>query len=337
MIASGGRVSPALPLPLGWMGPGRTAFAGAAGTASPGRIALARGPGDLAAFGGGGDPEFLRSLAAYFAGGGGPCVVVNLPPLDQVPPERRAALWLGEDGGPGYRTGLSAILDREDVGTIAVPGLRDGPLRRRLVSFVEKQEGLFLVLDTQPRDEGEAPPACDRAAEVGEWSRVPGGPAAPGGPHLAELEAADFSEDRPERALRALGGRGHPTLGKRFPSVEAWRAWEGLRRSIDQGTRWIVFEPNGAHLRRRVEREVGAFLERLFRLGLLEGKTAEEAYRVRCEPSRSAERPAEGLLVLQVDVRLKGNRRRSPMEAAPAGEGSAARSEGPPERVSKKE
>jgi hypothetical protein len=300
---AGALAGTALPAPLAWVGPGRTAFAGPAGGASPGRLALVGGPEDLrAVFGPGGDPEFLRSLDEYFAAGGGPCVVLNLPPIEQVPADRRAAVWLGEDGGPGYRTGLASVLDREDVGTIAAPGLRDIGMRRRLLAAIEKWDGLFLILDEIGDGAGEGPMVSDRAAVVGRRGHGPGGPPAPSGPHLAEIEASDFREDRPERALGALAGRGsHPTLGRRFPSVEAWRAWEGLRRSIDHGTRWIVFEPNGDLLRRRVEREVEAFLARLHRLGLIETGRGGEPYRVSCESTES-----QGRVVLRVDVRLKG-------------------------------
>jgi len=290
-----------LPPALAWAGPGLTAFIGAAGRETAGTSAKIGDAGDLAAaFGGGASRELEAAVAAYFGAGGGPCVVLNLPSPESLPPERRAPEWVGEEAGPGYRTGALALLDREDVGTIAAPGLRDPDLRRRLAASLAGREDRFLVLEEVP---GEMPfPAADRIAIV------PSGAAGAGacGLFLAGLEARDFREDRPEAALEALASGGHPTLGSRYPSAEAWRAWEGLRRSIDGGTRWVIFEPNGPALRRRIERELGGFLDRLHRLGLLAGRAPEEAYRVRCRTSLPGSQPAEGLLSIEVDVNLKG-------------------------------
>jgi hypothetical protein len=60
--------------------------------------------------------------------------------------------------------------------------------------------------------------------------------------------------------------------------IEWWRRREGLRRSLDLGTRWLFLEPDGPLLQRRVERDVAAFLRRLEAHGLLEN--AGEAFDV---------------------------------------------------------
>lgn len=321
MIAGTSRSATGLPPALCWVGPGRSAFAGAAGKYRQGEVVEAPGPEEvLSAFGGGGDAAFLRSLAAYFSAGGGPCLVLNLPPPDSLTAGQRSA-WLGENGGPGYRTGLWALADQEEVGTIAVPGLLATDLRRGLLSGLVAREDLFVVLDELPGGEDEELPLAPRALRASGWVEGGEGPVPPSGPLLALLEASDFREDRPERALRALGGPGHPTLtGSPFASVESWRAWEGLRRSIDLGTRWVIFEQNGEFLWRRLEREVGAFLSRLHRLGLLEGRSADEAFRVRSLAGPRSRR-GEGHLLLRIEVRVRGGGRRrvevgAPLEAA---------------------
>jgi len=260
-------------------------------------------------FGPGGDGAFLRALAAYFAAGGGPCLVVNLPAPDSLPEEERSS-WLGEDGGPGYRTGLWALADHEEVGTIAAPGLLAPDLRRALLSALASREDLFVILDELPAGDAEELPAAPRVALASGPVNGPEGPVPPSGPLLALLESRDFREDRPEAALKALRGPGHPPLaGSPYSSVESWRAWEGLRRSIDLGTRWVLFEQHGEFLERRLEREVGAFLARLHRLGLFEGRTPDDAFRVSSLPGPHSRR-GEARLLLRVEVRMCGGGRR---------------------------
>ncbi len=309
-MISSRELSMKLPQAMSWVGPGRTAFVGAAGESRCGRIfPMERIDHLQEAFGTGGDPEFFNALDAYFSAGGGPCLVLNLPVVDSIPPQNRIAVWLGDDGGPGYRTGIHSLLDLEEVGTIAAPGLLDPVLRRRLLGLLENWEQGFIVLDALPEGRVEDLPSSDRGAVAQGWNAGGGRHGLPPtGPLLAELELSDFCEERPDRAIRALSRGAHPTLGTRFSSVESWRFWEGLRRSVDYGTRWIVFEPNRELLWRRVEREVGAFLERLFRLGLLWGRTPQEAFRVRCGPP-SGGSASGGLLVLNIEVKLKESRR----------------------------
>jgi hypothetical protein len=53
--------------------------------------------------------------------------------------------------------------------------------------------------------------------------------------------------------------------------------------SIEQGTRWVLFEPPGAGLWERVRSEVTAFLESLEDEGAFAGRSAEENYFVICD------------------------------------------------------
>jgi uncharacterized protein len=56
-----------------------------------------------------------------------------------------------------------------------------------------------------------------------------------------------------------------------------------LERSIVEGTRWAVFEPNGEDLWREVRRRVETFMSTLFRQGAFAATTADDAYFVRCD------------------------------------------------------
>jgi uncharacterized protein len=58
-----------------------------------------------------------------------------------------------------------------------------------------------------------------------------------------------------------------------------------IARSIEIGTRWVVFEPNDEPLWKALRRHIGAFLHTLWRDGALAGSKPEEAYFVKCDTS----------------------------------------------------
>ncbi len=58
-----------------------------------------------------------------------------------------------------------------------------------------------------------------------------------------------------------------------------------LRESIDEGTQWVVFEPNDTALWAKITRNVTAFLTNVWRSGALFGTTPAEAFYVRCDAS----------------------------------------------------
>lgn len=58
-----------------------------------------------------------------------------------------------------------------------------------------------------------------------------------------------------------------------------------LRESIDEGTQWVVFEPNAPELWSKIRRNIGAFLTTQWAAGALFGATPEQAFYVRCDES----------------------------------------------------
>ncbi|MGR3794248.1 phage tail sheath family protein [Vannielia sp. SX4] len=56
-----------------------------------------------------------------------------------------------------------------------------------------------------------------------------------------------------------------------------------IEQSLTRGLEWVVFEPNDEPLWRAVRRDVGAFLNTLWRDGALMGAAADEAYFVICD------------------------------------------------------
>jgi len=91
-------------------------------------------------------------------------------------------------------------------------------------------------------------------------------------------------------ALRFFPGRGFRVWGARcVTSDSAWR-YINVRRlfifleaSIDVGTQWVVFEPNDEPTWARVRQSITNFLNTQWRNGALQGKTASEAFFVKCD------------------------------------------------------
>jgi len=91
-------------------------------------------------------------------------------------------------------------------------------------------------------------------------------------------------------ALRFFEGRGNRVWGARTISsdpewkyVNVRRLFIYLEHSIDRGTQWAVFEPNGPPLWANVRQSVEDFLLVAWRDGALLGDKPEQAYFVRCD------------------------------------------------------
>lgn len=76
-----------------------------------------------------------------------------------------------------------------------------------------------------------------------------------------------------------------------------------LEQSIDQGTRWAVFEPNGEALWADVRRMIEDFLLNEWRSGALLGDKPEKAYFVRCDRTTMTQDDLDnGRLVILIGV-----------------------------------
>ena len=90
--------------------------------------------------------------------------------------------------------------------------------------------------------------------------------------------------------LRFFPGRGNRVWGARVLTSDAAWKYINVRRlfifveeSIDEGTQWVVFEPNDEPLWARVRQTVTNFLTSVWRIGALQGATADEAFFVKCD------------------------------------------------------
>lgn len=87
--------------------------------------------------------------------------------------------------------------------------------------------------------------------------------------------------------------------------VSVRRLFLYLRESIDEGTQWVVFEPNDMALWGKIRRNVGAFLTNVWRSGALFGSTPEEAFYVKCDAETNPPEVREvGQVVTEIGVAI---------------------------------
>ncbi|MER6140640.1 phage tail sheath C-terminal domain-containing protein [Streptomyces sparsogenes] len=111
-------------------------------------------------------------------------------------------------------------------------------------------------------------------------------------------------------ALRFFPGMGHRVWGARTLSSDSSWKYVNVRRlflyleeSIDEGTQWVVFEPNDEALWALVRQTVTNFLTTVWRSGALAGTTPEEAFFVACDRTTMTEDDlANGRLICVIGV-----------------------------------
>ncbi|MFI0418850.1 phage tail sheath C-terminal domain-containing protein [Spongiactinospora sp. 9N601] len=111
-------------------------------------------------------------------------------------------------------------------------------------------------------------------------------------------------------ALRFFPGLGHRVWGARTLSSDTSWKYVNVRRlflfleeSIDEGTQWVVFEPNDESLWALVRQTITNFLTTVWRSGALAGATANEAFFVTCDRSTMTDDDiANGRLICVIGV-----------------------------------
>lgn len=110
--------------------------------------------------------------------------------------------------------------------------------------------------------------------------------------------------------IRAFEGRGIRVWGARTISSDpSWkyvnvrRLFLYLEESIEEGTQWVVFEPNDQRLWARVRQTCTDFLTRVWRDGALMGTTADEAFFVKCDETTMTQDDIDnGRLIVLIGV-----------------------------------
>jgi hypothetical protein len=110
--------------------------------------------------------------------------------------------------------------------------------------------------------------------------------------------------------LRYFAGRGHRVWGARTTSSDPEWKYVNIRRyflylehSIDRGTQWSVFEPNGERLWANVRDTVSSFLHNEWVSGALLGTKPEQAFFVKCDRSTMTQNDLDnGRLICLIGV-----------------------------------
>lgn len=100
---------------------------------------------------------------------------------------------------------------------------------------------------------------------------------------------------------RTLGGNANADL----KYINVRRTLLFLRESIDEGTQFVVFEPNTPALWQTIVRNVSAFLTNVWRSGALFGTTPEEAFFVKCDAELNPPEVRElGQVITEIGVAI---------------------------------
>lgn len=110
--------------------------------------------------------------------------------------------------------------------------------------------------------------------------------------------------------LRYFAGRGHRIWGARTTSSDPEWKYINIRRyflylehSIDRGTQWAVFEPNGERLWANVRDTIVSFLHNEWVNGALLGDKPEQAFFVKCDRSTMTQNDLDnGRLICLIGV-----------------------------------
>ena len=245
-----------------------------------------------------------------------------------------AGVFIGEDGGPGQRTGIQSFIENNIVSILAVPGITIPEVIVSLIAHCENEKSRFAVIDVPQelvktgdiieyrsiidstyaamyhpwiqvydratKKQGFIPPS---GAVCGVYSRTD----VTRGVHKAPANETvnctglsvnytageqDILNPVGVNLIRALPGQGIRIWGARtassnsaFKYVNVRRLFIFVEQSIKANTNWVVFEPNNSSLWARVQMTVSAFLDNLFRAGMLSGDSPSEAFFVEIGPS----------------------------------------------------
>jgi hypothetical protein len=107
--------------------------------------------------------------------------------------------------------------------------------------------------------------------------------------------------------IKVYGGRtlaSDPQSGDaEWKYINVRRLFNFLRESIDDGTQWVVFEPNAPDLWSKIRRNISAFLTTLWASGALLGATPEQAFYVRCDETTNPQSVRDlGQVVTEIGV-----------------------------------
>jgi phage tail sheath protein FI len=87
----------------------------------------------------------------------------------------------------------------------------------------------------------------------------------------------------PDAGIRIWGARTLAEESGEWRYISVRRLFNMIEQSIQDGTRWIVFESNDSRTWKAIERDIRAFLTLVWRDGALKGDTPDQAFFVKCD------------------------------------------------------
>ncbi|HWO73476.1 MAG TPA: phage tail sheath subtilisin-like domain-containing protein [Dehalococcoidia bacterium] len=128
--------------------------------------------------------------------------------------------------------------------------------------------------------------------------------------HLTQTELGNLNvhsinciRSFPGRGIRVWGARTLAEAASEWRYINVRRLFNFIKESIDQGTQWVVFEPNDDSLWARVRRDISAFLTRVWGTGALFGVTADEAFYVKCDRETNPPEIIDaGMMVCEIGI-----------------------------------
>jgi phage tail sheath protein FI len=129
---------------------------------------------------------------------------------------------------------------------------------------------------------------------------------------VKDFTDADQAKLNPKgiNVIRKKKGIGNVAWGARTVSTDPeWRylnvrrLFLFLEKSIENATKWVVFEPNDKALWKSITRNVSAFLRIQWMNGALVGNTEEEAFYVKCDEETNPPESVElGRVITEIGV-----------------------------------
>ncbi len=128
------------------------------------------------------------------------------------------------------------------------------------------------------------------------------GSIANGEQHILNPQGINCIRSFPGQGIRVWGARTLATDAK-WRYVNVRRLFIFIEESIEEGTQWVVFEPNDEPTWARVRRSVSNFLTNVWRDGALQGSKPDLAFFVKCDRTTMTQTDIDnGKLIMEIGI-----------------------------------